>query len=153
VINLSLGAPVSAYSLQAAVQYAWQRGAVIVAAAGNDGINQPNYPANYPNVIAVASTNAQDVKSAFSNYGTWIEVAAPGEDILSTYPRDWYAYLDGTSMAAPHVAGLAALLVAQGRTNAQTRSLILETADPIPGTGRFWVYGRVNAARAAYTQS
>jgi thermitase len=151
VINLSLGSPAAAYSLQAAVRYAWQRGAVIVAAAGNDGSAQPNYPANYPNVIAVASTNEQDVRSPFSNYGTWVEVAAPGEDILSTYPRSWYTYLSGTSMAAPHVAGVAALLVAQGRTNEETRDVILQSADPIPGTGRYWVYGRVNATRAVRT--
>jgi thermitase len=148
VINLSLGSPASATTLRNAVQYAIDRGAVVVAAAGNEATYVPSYPAYYPNVIAVASTNSQDLRSAFSNYGRWVEVAAPGEDILSAYPGGYYAYLSGTSMASPHVAGIAALLVAQGRTNRQVRQAILATADPIRGTGVYWAYGRVNANRA-----
>lgn len=148
VINLSLGAPVSSSTLESAIQYAWSRGAVIVAAAGNEGTSRLNYPAAYANVIAVASTNERDQKSGFSNYGQWVEVAAPGENILSTYPGGYYAYLSGTSMAAPHVAGLAGLLAAQGRTNVQIRNAILSTSDPVAGTGVYWLYGRVNASRA-----
>lgn len=148
VINLSLGAPVSATTLANAVQYAWDRGSVLVAAAGNDSSSAAHYPANYPNVIAVASTNRYDARSSSSNYGRWVEVAAPGEDILSTYPGGYYAYMSGTSMAAPHVAGLAALLAAQGRSNADIRQRILGSSDPVPGTGTYWQYGRVNARRA-----
>ncbi|MEW9672624.1 S8 family peptidase [Ammoniphilus sp. 3BR4] len=148
VINLSLGSPAPSSTLQNAIQYAWNKGAVIVAAAGNDASPTPNYPANYPNVIAVASTNENDFRSSFSNYGRWVEVAAPGEDILSTYIGNRYAYLSGTSMASPHVAGLAALLLAQGRNNVQVRDIILRTSDPIRGTGTLWQYGRINAARA-----
>lgn len=148
MINLSLGSPAPSFTLQSAIDYAWRSGSVIVAAAGNDGSSVPNYPANYPNVISVASTNASDVKSGFSNYGRWVDVTAPGENILSTYPGSYYAYLSGTSMASPHVAGLAALLASQGRTNAQIQSIIQTTSDPIPGTGTYWLYGRVNAARA-----
>ncbi|WP_328203974.1 S8 family peptidase [Brevibacillus nitrificans] len=148
VINLSLGSPATSSTLQSAIDYAWRSGAVIVAAAGNDGSVVPSYPANYPNVISVASTNANDVKSGFSNYGRWVDVAAPGENILSTYPGSYYAYLSGTSMASPHVAGLAALLASQGKTNVQIQSVIQTTSDPIPGTGTFWKFGRVNAARA-----
>jgi thermitase len=148
VINLSLGSEAGARTLQNAIQYAWDRGSVIVAAAGNDNSSVPNYPAYYPNVIAVASTSPADTKSSFSNYGSWVEVAAPGDTILSTYPGSRYAYLSGTSMASPHVAGLAALLAAQGRSNSQIRAIILRTADPVQGTGEYWQYGRVNAARA-----
>lgn len=148
VINLSLGSPAASSSLQSAIQYAWDRGAVIVAAAGNAGSSLPSYPANYPNVIAVGSTNEREEKSAFSNYGRWVDVAAPGENILSTYPGSYYAYLSGTSMAAPHVAGIAALLASQGKTNVQIQRAIKNTSDPIPGTGAFWLYGRVNAAKA-----
>ncbi|WP_400164518.1 S8 family peptidase [Brevibacillus sp. TJ4] len=151
VINLSLGAPASSSTLQSAVQYAWSRGAVIVAAAGNDGSATPNYPANFANVIAVASTNENDTKSGFSNYGLWVDVAAPGDQVLSTYPRNYYSYLSGTSMAAPHVAGVAALLAAQGKTNEEIVDAILSTCDPVPGTGRYWVHGRVNAERAVRT--
>lgn len=148
VINLSLGATQGAATLQNAVDYAWNKGAVLVAAAGNDGVNIPNYPAYYNNVIAVALTTSADYRSSFSNFGRWVEVAAPGSDILSTYTGSYYAYLSGTSMASPHVAGIAALLAAQGKSNAQIRTAIHNTADPIPGTGTHWVYGRVNANRA-----
>lgn len=148
VINLSLGAPYRAYTLQRAVEYAWNRGAVVVAAAGNDNSNTLNYPAAYPHVIAVASVDANDRKSTFSNYGDWVDVAAPGSEILSTYPNNNYAYLSGTSMAAPHAAGLAALLASQGKSNEEIRNTILSRSDPIPGTGVYWVHGRINADKA-----
>ncbi|WP_134702761.1 S8 family peptidase [Ammoniphilus sp. YIM 78166] len=148
VINLSLGSPATSTTLQNAIQYAWNRGTVIVAAAGNENSRTPNYPANYPHVIAVAATNQNDTRASFSNYGRWVEVAAPGQSILSTYPGSRYTYLSGTSMAAPYVAGLAALLAAQGRSQTQIRDAILNTADPVAGTGVFWVHGRINAARA-----
>ncbi|MFD2611492.1 S8 family peptidase [Paenibacillus gansuensis] len=148
VINLSLGSTSGALTLQNAINYAWNKGAVLVAAAGNDGVSTPNFPAYYTNVIAVASTDETDNKSPFSNYGSWVEVAAPGSAILSTYTGGYYAYLDGTSMASPHVAGLAALLAAQGWTNLQIRNVICNTSDPISGTGIYWRFGRVNAARA-----
>ncbi|PHF80777.1 alkaline serine protease, partial [Bacillus toyonensis] len=78
VISLSLGATSGGTALQQAVQYAWTKGAVIVAAAGNAGNTKPNYPAYYPEVIAVASTDQSDRKSYFSTYGSWVDVAAPG---------------------------------------------------------------------------
>jgi len=148
VINLSLGSPYDAYTLRRAVEYAWSRGAVVVAAAGNDASSAPNYPAAYSSVIAVGSVDGSDRKSDFSNYGRWVDVAAPGTDILSTYDNGLYAYLSGTSMASPHVAGLAALLAAQGRSNVEIADIIRTTADPIPGTGVYWSYGRINADRA-----
>ncbi|SEG17424.1 S8 family peptidase [Paenibacillus sp. UNC499MF] len=148
VINLSLGSPYSSTTLQYALDYAWGKGSVIVASAGNDGSMTPNYPAAYSTVISVASTDSADNISSFSNRGSWVQVAAPGTTILSTFPGSSYAYLSGTSMSAPHVSGLAALLAGQGRTNAQIRDAILFNADPIAGTGTYWVYGRVNADRA-----
>lgn len=148
VINLSLGSTQGAVTLQNAINYAWNKGSVLVAAAGNSGVNVPNYPAYYSNVIAVASTDSEDRKSSFSNYGSWVQVAAPGTDVLSTYTSGWYSYLSGTSMASPHVAGIAALLADQGKNNQEIRNIVQSTADPIPGTGTYWVYGRVNANRA-----
>ncbi|MHA7579469.1 S8 family peptidase [Paenibacillus vandeheii] len=145
VVNLSLGGPTGEAFLQAAVQYAWDRGAVIIAAAGNDNTSYPIVPASYPNVIAVASTNPSDLKSNFSNYGSWVDMAAPGDSILSTYLGGSYAYLSGTSMAAPHVAGVAALLAAQGKTNAQIRDALCFASDPVSGSGIYWTYGRLNA--------
>jgi thermitase len=156
VINMSLGSSSGSRTLRDAVNYAWEEGVVLVAAAGNQGVKRPRYPAYYPNVIAVASTDHNDVKAKSSNYGGWVDVAAPGKSILSTAPdhrnRTWgkgvkYATLGGTSMATPHVAGEAGLLwsTSYGLTNQSVRDRIEGTADPIVGTGTRWVHGRINA--------
>ncbi|MGI6127280.1 MAG: S8 family peptidase [Planifilum sp.] len=148
VISLSLGAPVGATTLRNAVDYAWNSGSVVVAAAGNSGTSLPSYPAYYDNAIAVAATDSNDNKASFSNYGSWVDVAAPGVDIYSTYTGSSYRSLSGTSMATPHVAGLAGLLDAQGRSASQIRAAIENTADPISGTGTYWSKGRINAYKA-----
>jgi len=148
VISLSLGGSSGTSTLQSAVDYAWSRGSVVVAAAGNSNTSAPSYPAYYSNAIAVASTTSSDTRSSFSNYGSWVDVAAPGSSIYSTYPTSTYATLSGTSMATPHVAGLAALLASQGRSNSNIRAAIENTADAISGTGTYWVHGRVNAYNA-----
>ena len=77
VISLSLGAPVGATTLRNAVDYAWNSGSVVVVAAGNSGTSLPSYPAYYDNAIAVAATDSNDNKASFSNYGSWVDVAAP----------------------------------------------------------------------------
>ncbi len=148
VISLSLGAPVGATTLRNAVDYAWNSGSVVVAAAGNSGTSLPSYPAYYDNAIAVTATDSNDNKASFSNYGSWVDVAAPGVDIYSTYTGSSYRSLSGTSMATPHVAGLAGLLDAQGRSASQIRAAIENTADPISGTGTYWSKGRINAYKA-----
>jgi thermitase len=148
VISLSLGGPSGSITLQNAVNYAWNKGAVIVAAAGNSGSSSPSYPAYYSNVISVAATDSNDKKASWSNYGSWVDVAAPGVNIYSTYKGSSYATLSGTSMATPHVAGLAGLLASQGRTNSKIREAIQNTADKISGTGKYWKYGRINAYKA-----
>jgi thermitase len=153
VINLSLGGSGST-TLQNAVNYAWNKGVFLACAAGNDGTSSTTnaYPGAYTNCFAVASTNSSDAKSSFSNYGTWVEVAAPGESIYSTWIGSGYNTISGTSMATPHVAGLAGLLASQGLTNAQIRDRIINTADKISGTGTYWTGGRINA-KAAVTNS
>jgi thermitase len=148
VISLSLGGTVGNSGLQQAVDYAWSKGSVVVAAAGNAGTTAPNYPAYYSNAIAVASTDQNDNKSSFSTYGSWVDVAAPGSSIYSTYPTSTYSSLSGTSMATPHVAGVAGLLAAQGRSASNIRAAIENTADKISGTGTYWAKGRVNAYKA-----
>ncbi|CAI4033386.1 Thermophilic serine proteinase [Nitrospira tepida] len=130
---------------------------IVVFAAGNANADidvTPQYPAVYPEVIAVAATNQQDRRAAFSNYGTKVDVSAPGVNVYSTYPNDNYAFLDGTSMASPHVAGLAALVWSRNQTltNQQVRKIIEDTCDNIdvknPGYAGKLGKGRINAFRA-----
>lgn len=163
VINMSLAYNYQSLTLEAAVDYAWDRGVLLAAAAGNDGTRHRNYPAAYANCMAVAATNDDDERVDepgwwASNYGDWVDVAAPGLYIYSTFPNHDYAIGkelsydlgSGTSMATAFVSGLAGLLFGQdpGRTNADVRALIENTADPVAGTGVYWVHGRINAYRA-----
>lgn len=147
VINLSLGGGGST-TLANAVSYAWGKGAFLACAAGNDGVSSASYPAYYNNCMAVASTTSTDAKSSFSNYGSWVEVAAPGSSIYSTWTGSGYNTINGTSMATPHVAGLAGLLASQGLTNQQIWDRIMNTSDKISGTGTYWTGGRINAYNA-----
>ena len=112
------------------------RGVLIVAAAGNDRTEAPSYPASFDAVLSVGATDARDARADFSNYGAYVDVAAPGANILSTLPENNYGQLSGTSMAAPHVAGAIALMeeAAKGRlTPAQAYAAITRTAKPLPG--------------------
>ncbi len=149
VINLSLGGPGSS-TLQSAVDYAAGRGAFLACAAGNSNTSSTSnaYPAAYPNCFAVASTTSTDARSSFSNYGSWVEVAAPGSSIYSTWLNNGYNTISGTSMATPHVAGLGGLLAGQGLTATQIRDRICAGADDIAGTGTYWTCGRINANAA-----
>ncbi|MBY6037251.1 S8 family peptidase [Fictibacillus nanhaiensis] len=148
VINLSLGGNLGSKTLEDAVNYAWNKGSVVIAAAGNSGVNLPSYPAYYSNAIAVAATDQNDQRAAFSNWGTWVDIAAPGVAIYSTTPNNQYASFSGTSMASPVVAGVAGLLAAQGKNASQIRTALQSTADKVSGTGTFFQNGRVNAAKA-----
>jgi thermitase len=148
VISLSLGAPQGAQTLKDAINYAYSKGAVVVAAAGNESLPFPSYPAYYSKAIAVAATDRNDKRASFSNFGGWVDVAAPGVDIYSTFLGGGYKSLSGTSMATPMVAGLAGLLASQGKSNAEIRTAIEESADEISGTGLYWTHGRINAVHA-----
>jgi thermitase len=141
--------------LEQAVKYAYGKGVVLVAAAGNRNTSDPHYPAYYVKCLAVAATDQNDAKASFSNYGAWVDIAAPGVNIYSTLPNHPnrigvrnYGYLSGTSMAAPHVAGVAALMKARdpSLTNAQIASQLIATGDPT--TGFTTAIPRVNAYRA-----
>ncbi len=153
VINMSLGGTSSSSLLEDAVNYAWDKGVVVVAAAGNSGTSSPIYPAYYANCIAVAATDREDNLASWSSFGDWVDVAAPGVLIFSTTNDGSYGRRSGTSMASPHVAGLAALLFTvvtdengNGRVNDEVRARIASTCDDIgiEGIGA----GRINAARA-----
>lgn len=151
VINLSLGGPDPSSILADAVAYAQNRGALIVAAAGNENTNALFYPAAYPGVIGVSATDANDQKAVFSNYGSYVDLAAPGVGILSTIPGG-YRWLDGTSMAAPHVAGVAGLVWSRQPTLTaqEVCSVLLSTALDLGAGGRddSFGYGRVDAEQA-----
>jgi thermitase len=153
IINMSLGGSSNSSTLEDAINYAWSKGVVLVAAAGNNGNTMPMYPAHYNNCIAVAATTADDTRRSTSSYGDWVDVAAPGAGIYSTFKNNGYGYMSGTSMASPHVAGLAALVFTtvsdangNGKLNDEVRSRIQATCDDIGVSGIG--YGRINAARA-----
>lgn len=136
VINLSLGGPAYSAILESAVEYAYNRGVVLVAASGNAGGSSVYYPARYTQVIAVGATNSNNERGAFSNFGDGMELVAPGVAIYSTELGGGYSYRNGTSMAAPFVSGLAAILIGQpGNYNAglvreQIRSSALDLGSP-----------------------
>jgi thermitase len=153
ILSLSLGAGSGAQQLQDAVNYAWNRGCLVVVAAGNGGSSSPQYPAYYTNCIAVAATDSSDRLASFSQYGSWVDIAAPGVNILATYPNNQYRSLSGTSMACPHVAGAAAVLWSHNPslTNAQLRSALETNVDSYqPYNGRTIApnAGRLNVYRA-----
>lgn len=128
VISMSLGSEQGTSTEQRAVKDAAAAGVLLVAAAGNGYDSTPNYPAYYPEVLSVASFNQAGVISDFSTCNSDVEIAAPGEDIWSTFPENTYGIISGTSMATPHVAGAAALVMSElGLTAQQTRSKLTST--------------------------
>lgn len=156
VLSMSIGGSGGKPEEDAAA-YAWSKGALVVAAAGNDGSSNKSNPAAYPNVLSVGATDNKDTLANFSNYGDWVFVAAPGVDVYSSVPGNKYEAWSGTSMACPHVAGEAALLLAQNGTltNAQITKIITENVDPYTpisghqlkaGAGRINVYKALQAA-------
>jgi thermitase len=131
IINISLELKEPSVVLREAVEYAWNHGAIIVAAAGNDGSELPTYPAYYEECIAVAAITEDDQLVPLSNHGYWVDVAAAGHDILSTLPDNRYSRKTGTSFAVASVSHLAALLFGvatdtngDGRLNDEVRAAI-----------------------------
>ncbi len=155
VINISAGGSNYSTSLETAVTYAVERGVVVVCSAGNDGTVTPHYPAAYdiPGVISVGSSTENDQKCWFSNYGDWVDVSAPGQQILTTFFDNEYGATQGTSFSAPMVSGVAALLVSRypDWTPAQIQDRLMNTADMCDGLNNANITsGRVNAFKALY---
>jgi serine protease len=169
IINLSLGGTESSTTLEDAVNDAWNNNVVVVCAAGNNGSSSPHYPAYYANSIAVSATNYLDEKADYSTYGDWVDISAPGGDsndnngdgyidgiLQNTFSRrsgDGYYFYTGTSMASPHVAGVAALVKAcnPSLTNADVRTILESTAEDIGAVGKddYFGHGIVDAFAAA----
>lgn len=148
VINLSLGDAQESDILYEAIRYAFDHDVVLIAAAGNDNVAQPMFPAAYEEVLAVAAVNQMQDKASFSNYGPHIDVTAPGEHIPSTFLNNHYVFMSGTSMAAPHVAGLAGLIRAHKPelSNVEVMELIRKTADDLgpKGFDEYFGHGQIN---------
>ncbi|MDY0297793.1 MAG: S8 family serine peptidase [Acidobacteriota bacterium] len=167
VINLSLGGSSSLQILQDAVNYAWNKGVVVVCAAGNDHVSTPFYPAAYTNSISVSATTYLDTLASYSNYGSTIDISAPGGDsgdnngdgyddmiLQNTFSgtSEGYYFYAGTSMASPHVAGVAALVKAANMSlsNSQVRSILESSAEDIGASGWdiYFGHGRLDAYAA-----
>ena len=128
IISMSLGSESGSSAEERAVKNASAAGVLVIAAAGNGYDSAPNYPAYYPEVMSVASFNQAGVISDFSTCNSDVEIAAPGEDVWSTFPENTYGVISGTSMATPHVAGAAALVMSElGLDASQTRSKLKST--------------------------
>ncbi len=167
VLNLSLGGYGSNSTLENAVNYAWNNGAIILCAAGNDNVSQLHYPSAYTNAVAVTATNYLDQKADYSNYGSYVDIAAPGGDgndnngdgymdgvLQNTFGAtgEGYYFYTGTSMATPHVAGVAASMFAVNPsiTNAEVRNILETTADDIGAAGwdQYFGNGLLDGAEA-----
>lgn len=152
IISMSWGSYFYSDLIHEAIKYAYENGVLLIAAAGNDAVSAKSYPAGYDEVIAVTATNQNDVPADFTNYGDWVELSAPGVNIYSTIWNNRYQYASGTSMAAPHVAGAAALTWSYfpNKSRDWIRMRLRYSADDlgVPGFDRYYGYGRVNVRKA-----
>ena len=149
VVSMSLGTSSDVQAMHDAVDATYAQGVLLVAAAGNDYGGAVSYPAAYDSVIAVSATDSNNNLASFSNVGPQVELAAPGVSVLSTYKDGSYATLSGTSMATPHVSGVAALAWEANPllSNAEVRALLQSTADDLGAVGKdnWFGYGLVDA--------
>lgn len=157
IISASWGSTAKSRALEDVIRKAYEEGILFVAAAGNstsDNDRTPHYPSSYNlgNVVSVAALNRKDELASFSNYGAKsVHIAAPGEEILSTWLKNGFEEKKGTSMATPFVAGVAALVLAENPKMSvdDLRALLLKSVDPVPALkGKVSSGGRINAAKA-----
>jgi len=154
IISLSWGSTEYSQAEQEVIDYAHNKGIIIVAAAGNEETFRTSYPAAYKHVISVASLDSDDKKSSFSNYGNWVDISAPGRGILSTVPFNTYGSFNGTSMSTPLVSSVLGYIWScfPSLTLAQLENLLLKTADNIDAANPTYKgllgAGRVNLLKA-----
>ena len=149
IINMSLGGPGATQAELDAVNYALDQNCLIVASAGNEGTNVPNYPASFPGVLSVGATDSADKQADFTSFGPTVDVAAPGVQVLTTtFGGDSeYSKVDGTSFSSPITAGALALMAsyAPGSTNEELTTALTSTTKDV---GTWLRYGRINVAAA-----
>lgn len=152
IINMSLQYYTGTQALNNAVQYAHQAGKVLIAAAGNFQGGIVAFPARFANCMGVSALNRNNTLASFSNWGPQVDLCAAGDDVFSTWINSGYTIMDGTSMACPHVAGIAALMKSYNPalTNVQIVDMLINTAVDVgaPGFDNFFGYGRANAHAA-----
>ena len=155
IINMSLGSGLSANQVaawQPTFTAAWEAGSMVIAAAGNNNNNMLFYPASFAKVISVSATTNIDTRASFSSFGPAVDVSAPGVSVASTYRNNKYYGMSGTSMATPHVAGLAALIrsLHPEFTLAEVETAIKATVHDLgdPGWDRYFGHGRIQAPLA-----
>ena len=159
IINCSFGGPGVSQAERTVIEYAVNRGAVIIAASGNSNLYGSDFPAGYRQVLSVGSTNQSDHRSYFSNYGPDVDVSAPGQSILSTDGYQDYDAVQGTSFSSPVAAGVTALVMAYHPdwTGDQAREQVRVSAVPIddlnPGFEDYLGWGRIDAYRALTVSS
>lgn len=150
VISMSFGSASPNAYFQRGVDDAYAAGAVLTAAAGNENTSNPRYPAAYDKVIAVAATDGNDARASFSNYGSWVDVAAPGVNIFTTYWNNDYSGPSGTSLSVPFVAGTIGLMLGKKNTHLNQeliRQILITSSDPVTGFPAI-MGGRINAENA-----
>ncbi len=160
IINLSLGGPGYSETLKQATDYAAANNVLVIAAAGNTGSSVVAYPAGNPGVLGVGATDQNDKIASFSSYNSTVDVSAPGVGIASTLwyrGSHQYAYMSGTSMATPNVAGVAALIKSRwpAYSASQIGSRLIDYSDDLgsPGRDNYFGYGRVNVYKALNSSS
>ncbi len=149
IINISIGGTASSSTLQNAINYAWGKGSVVFAAAGNNASTVPMYPAACTYAVAVAATDNYNALASFSDYGSWIDLSAPGVNILTLVSGGSYGYWYGTSFSSPIAAGVGALVLAANPSLSASAlvSVLEQNADNI-GSSSIFGYGLVDAAKA-----
>jgi len=149
IISMSIGGIARSAALDAAIAAASEK-SLLISAAGNDNSPNLSYPGAYPEVVSVAATDRTDARASFSNYNDDVELSAPGTDVLSAMKDGSYILLSGTSMATPHVAGVAALIAAKGGTPASWREKLHRSVDDLgaPGRDPQFGFGRIDLAKA-----
>jgi thermitase len=152
VINVSIAGTSSSSTLQSAVNYAWTKGSVVFAAAGNSSSSTPNYPAACNNVVAISATDSTDHLTSFSSYGSWVDLSAPGIGMVTTNRGGGYGNWWGTSFSAPATAGVAALVLSvnPGLSADALVTLLKNNSDDLGVVGFDTTFGagRINAAKA-----